>query len=463
MRAAAIYARISSDVEGSGLGVERQLEDCRKLAKSRGWTVAEEYRDDGISAYSGTRRPAYQRMLADLADGQRDAVIVYHPDRLTRRPSELEDFLKVIDKAGVRQVHFVAMPTDVMTGDGLLLLRITAAVAAHESDTKSRRVRRKVEQNAKLGKPHGGRRAFGYAKDGLAVNEDEAAVIRQLATRFLAGESLRSLAVWLEDQGVKTVVGNQWRTPTLRGMLASPRIAGLRQHQGNVLGKAQWSAIITEDEHRRIVALMQQKARSGKRAPRSYLLSGLLRCGKCNATLYSARRAGTVRRYVCQSGPDHGGCGGIYITAEPVELLIRDAVLIRLERGKVADAMAGWAARDEQIAAVAEQLADDQAQLEELVAAYAAKQIPMREWLLARAPIEQRIKAAEQRMMSLSGNEALRGLPSNGAALRGSWDGLNLDRQAAIVRAVLDHAVIAPGVLGARAVDPNRVEPVWRL
>jgi site-specific DNA recombinase len=54
VRAAAIYARISSDVDGSGLGVARQLEDCRKLAESLGWPVAEEYVDNDLSAYSAS-------------------------------------------------------------------------------------------------------------------------------------------------------------------------------------------------------------------------------------------------------------------------------------------------------------------------------------------------------------------------------------------------------------------------
>ncbi|HEV2886086.1 MAG TPA: recombinase family protein, partial [Jatrophihabitans sp.] len=191
----------------------RQLEDCRKLADSLGWSVAEEYVDNDLSAYSGKRRPGYERMLADLRDGERDAVIVYHVDRLTRRPIELEQFLEALDAAKVRLVRFVVGDTDLTTGDGLMVVRILAAMAANESATKSRRVRRKMEQNAAAGLPHGGYvRAFGYAEDKVTVVESEAVVIRQLAERFLAGESLRSLASWLEDNEVATVAGKPWRT-----------------------------------------------------------------------------------------------------------------------------------------------------------------------------------------------------------------------------------------------------------
>jgi site-specific DNA recombinase len=66
---AAIYARISADVEGKSLGVARQVEDCRTLAADRGWPVGAEYVDNDVSAYSGKPRREYERMLADLACG----------------------------------------------------------------------------------------------------------------------------------------------------------------------------------------------------------------------------------------------------------------------------------------------------------------------------------------------------------------------------------------------------------
>lgn len=214
------------------------MEDCRKLADGLQWEVAEEYIDNDVSAFSGKRRPAYERMLADLVDGFRDAVLVYHPDRLTRRPLELEKFLEVIGKAGVAQVRFAAGGSlDMGTGDGLLVLRMMAAVAANESETKSRRLRRKHEQIAAEGRPGGGSvRPFGFESDRVTVIPVEAEVVRQIVARFLTGESVLSIARWLEEEGVRTVTGKTWRTTSVRTMLASARIAGLRAHRGR------WSA-----------------------------------------------------------------------------------------------------------------------------------------------------------------------------------------------------------------------------
>ncbi len=240
----------------------RQVEDCRKLASGRGWAVAEEYVDNDVSAYSGKTRPAYRRMLADLAAGERDAVIVYNLDRLHRRPIELEEFAALCERAGVSQVATVTADIDLGNYDGLFMARMFAAFAAKESGRRSARVRRKMQANAAAGLPHGGSlRPFGYDETRMVLVESEAAIISQLAARFLAGESLRSLAAWLEDAGVSTVAGKPWRTTTLKAVLASGRIAGLREHQGVIVGPAAWPGIITEEQHRRIRALMQQKGR----------------------------------------------------------------------------------------------------------------------------------------------------------------------------------------------------------
>jgi site-specific DNA recombinase len=386
-QAAAVYARISSDQEGAGLGVARQLQDCRRLAADLGWPVAEEYVDNDVSAFSGKARPAYQRMLAELTDGARDSVVVYHVGRLTRRPIELEQFLEVVTAASVRHVRFVAGgDVDIGNGDGLMVVRMLQAVAANESATKSRRVRRKLDEVAASGRPHGGsNRPFGYEGDRMTVRPDEAGhrrlamadgeglesvsreVVRSLVARYLAGESLRSLATWLDDNGVRTVTGKAWSTPTLRDMLASGRIAGLRRHRGQIVGPAAWPAIITPEQRDKVVARLNEAARTGRRHPRTYLLTGLLRCGRCDNKLFSSAR-GERRRYVCASGPDHGGCGRLTVVAPPLEELIADAVLYRLDTPELADALAGRAAADERSAALAEELSADRAQLDELAA-----------------------------------------------------------------------------------------------
>src|SRR5215218_7324681 len=92
---AVIYARISRDRAGAGLGVDRQEADCRQLAERLGWKVVGVYVDNDISAYSGKRRPQYEEMLREIGAGRVKGVLAWHTDRLHRRATELEEFVTV--------------------------------------------------------------------------------------------------------------------------------------------------------------------------------------------------------------------------------------------------------------------------------------------------------------------------------------------------------------------------------
>ncbi|MCV7259523.1 recombinase family protein [Mycobacterium shimoidei] len=71
---AAVYLRISSDPTGQQQGVTRQREDCLKLCADRGWTPVE-FVDNDVSASSGKKRPAYERMLDDVREAPSDQTV----------------------------------------------------------------------------------------------------------------------------------------------------------------------------------------------------------------------------------------------------------------------------------------------------------------------------------------------------------------------------------------------------
>ncbi|MCU1557280.1 MAG: serine recombinase [Microbacteriaceae bacterium] len=441
--------------------MERQLSDCRKIAAERGWHVAEEYVDNDISAYVGKRRPSYERLLEDIAAGQRDAVVVYNNDRLTRRPIELEQFTAICEAAGVTQLIAVTGGLNLGNDDGMFTARVLAAVAAKESARKSERLKRKAREIAESGRPNGGNhRPWGYEADRVTVVESEAEVIRRLAVRYLAGESLASLTQWLQDNSIPTVTGAEWHTSTIRNTLTNPRIAGLRSHNGEIVANAVWPAIITPAQHQQLVSTFARKTSSGRRVPRRYVLSGMLRCGTCGGKLFSSVRRET-RRYVCMSGPDHRGCGRLTIVAAPVEEWITEAVLLRLDSPEMADALAGRAAADDRSVALNGELQSDQEQLTELAELWSAKAISSAEWKAAREPIEARIYSISRQLGQITGGNTLSGLIGNGNALRESWATLNLSRQAAIIAAILDFATITPAKTRGRAFDPFRIVPTW--
>jgi site-specific DNA recombinase len=374
---------------------------------------------------------------------------------LHRRPVELEEFVALCERVGVSQVATVTADIDLGNDDGLFMARIFAAFAAKESGRKSARVRRKLLQNAEQGLPHGSVRPFGYEDDKITLRESEATVIREIVDGYLAGASIRSLTVWLNDSRIAPAAAKSWQTSAVRQILSSGRIAGLREHHGQVIGPAKWPAIITPAERDRVLARMAARSVTKTRAPRTYLLSGMLRCGRCGNRLYSQARHSNpdnrVRRYVCLNGSDHGGCGRLTVVAQPVEDLLTDAVLTRLDSPQLADVLAGKASVDHDVAALSARLDADTTRLDELAALYADGTISAREWITARDPITARIGQTRRDIAAATDTTGIHELAGTGHLLRDKWDGLDIDRQQAIIKSVLDHAVITPGTPGARS------------
>src|SRR5262252_7677844 len=139
---AAMYARISRDDAGDGLGVQRQLQDCAALLRRRGWTNAGSYIDNDVSAFSGRVRPQYERLLKDIRLGRIDIVIAWAPERLHRSPRELEDFIDLIEQTGVTVETIKAGAWDVSSSHGRLVARMLGAVSRAESERTGERVSR---------------------------------------------------------------------------------------------------------------------------------------------------------------------------------------------------------------------------------------------------------------------------------------------------------------------------------
>jgi site-specific DNA recombinase len=464
LRTAAIYVRISEDKEGAGLGVERQDTDCRRLAEQRGYRVVEVYTDNDLSAYLSKKpRRDYLRMMEDLRAGRFGVVLVWHLDRLYRQPRELEDMITLCQQ-GERRVESCYGDYDLSTPDGCFMARIMVANANKESADKSRRIRRKMQELAELGKFSGGRRRYGHTADMTALVPEEAAVIREAAQRVLAGETLRSLCTDLAARGLRGPQGAPLRPSVVRKVLTSGRISGQREHRGAIIGPAEWPAIITPEQTERLRAIFRDPARKSPGRGVSYLLSGFVRCGKCGAPMKGRPRNGH-RRYLCTRNLNHTivGCGGMGRTAEPVEALVTEALFAIFDSPAMARAIEE-AEHDDRGAVLMEQIAADQAQLTELATAYAARQITMSEWLAARGPIEQRIEAGSAEFANVSRRETVnRDYVGRGGALREDWGLLSIDQQRAIIASVLDHIVVEPAARGAHAFDPSKIKPVWKV
>jgi site-specific DNA recombinase len=311
MPGTAIYLRISSDPSTERAGVTRQRFDCEMIVAKRGWPEPVFYEDNDVSAWSGKRRPEWERLLADLPS--LDAVVAWDLDRLVRQPRDLEKFLDACDAAKVHRVATAQGDLDLTSDAGRFTARILAAVATKESDDKSRRIRRAKQDAAERGRWQGSHAPFGYRHiDGhLVLEPDEAAVVVEAYRHVLDGGSVRAL---VGRGGPKSHPG--WRD-----LLLSPTIAG-RTSTGHEGG---WEPIVSVETWARVRAVLTDPARRKHRTTeRQHWLAGLLICGHCEAGMvHNARERKGVdySRYIC-SAKRH-----LSIAAGPVEEFMEGLVL----------------------------------------------------------------------------------------------------------------------------------------
>ncbi|HYN35946.1 MAG TPA: recombinase family protein [Actinomycetota bacterium] len=340
--ATAIYCRISQDGEGSGLGVSRQEEDCRELAERRGWLVAGIYVDNDVSAYSGKIRPQYRQMLQDIRDGVIDGLIVWHLDRLHRRPMELEEFFEICDRAGLRYMASVSGDIDLSTDDGRFHARILGAVARKESDDKSRRIKRKHVELAKEGRHLGGVGVpLGYsyepATKELSIEPAQAEIVRLIFDRFLQGFGLRQIAREVEERRVIGKRGRKrWTNGAITKILDNPTYAAYRHYQGE-LTEGNWEPLIAPEEWRRAQALREAaKAATpalNRKGKGKSLLSALLFC-ECGEAMWRDTYASADHRsaYKCRRSKTKkwGDCEAGGVSAVRAERLIEQGFIAKV-------------------------------------------------------------------------------------------------------------------------------------
>lgn len=352
-RRVGLYLRISEDRTGEGLAVDRQRQDCLNLIEGRGWHLLDEYIDNDVSAAGRKKRPSFLRLVEDVTAGRIDVIVAWALDRLVRSPRDRLTLVEACRVAGVSVALVRGSDIDLTTAAGRLFAGLLGEVAQHEIDAKSERHKRQVQQAAQAGLPGGGPRAFGYRKGGMELDPAEAPLVRELYSRFLAGAGLGELTDWMNRSGFTTPKGYRWRSSSVRVVLANPRNAGLRglrpvvnEKTGlraqwhEIIGPAQWPAIVDEPTWRAAMQILRDPARIGRNntlggAQPQHLLSRVAICGRCGLHLHASSGGAGIRTYKCSSKMH------LVRNALHLERYVERVALARLRRADAVDLLTG--------------------------------------------------------------------------------------------------------------------------
>jgi site-specific DNA recombinase len=478
MARAGIYLRISyarageikdgAASKGEIVGVDKQRPGCVQVCDRLQWQVVEEYIDPNDSAYSGRPRKAWRRLIEDVKAGKIDAIVAWHPDRLTRQPKENEELIELVDRYQVQVATAMAGEHDLSSPSGRLHFRMLGSIARYESEHKAERIMLHHDALAEEGRWHGGRRPFGYRyKEGGGIEEDkrEADAIKAARERILNNPE--------DHPGVLSAVVREWReaglfaskggrpvTVTIADrLLRSPHLLGSRRHNGQVTKEDAWPAIFTVEEQATLVAELDRRGHKELVDRNRTLLGGFLACGddrdgkECGHVMRGARLKGAGGRqpgYRCDAAS--GGCGRIHRLAKPVDDEVRDRIIRRLAspkfRAKLAQQRAGKLAAEEARELKAQQRADER-KLRQLDAL--ATDLDDEVVETTKATISARMLEASRRLRAGVHHGPLDGLPETEPALRQAWENWSIDRRREIIREMVERVVLLPVGRGHRA------------
>jgi site-specific DNA recombinase len=169
-----------------------------------------------------------QRLLADVADGKIDIIVVYKVDRLTR---SLADFAKLVELFDQHNVSFVSVTQqfNTTTSMGRLTLNVLLSFAQFEREVTSERIRDKISASKRKGLWVGGMVPLGYdtKERKITVNEAEAETVRTIFRRYL---DLRSLHLLMADLRRKEIVTKVRKLKTGKAVGGIPFTRGPLAH-----------------------------------------------------------------------------------------------------------------------------------------------------------------------------------------------------------------------------------------
>lgn len=456
MRACGQYLRISDDPALKRLGVQRQRDETTAKVAALGWRIVETYEDNDRSASDPSKpRPAFARMLRDIATGRIDAVVVWDQDRLLRLPREGEDFLDLVEKYGTALAS-VGGDVDLATDNGRLFFRIKVAVSRAEMERKSARQKSANRQRAQRGGPPGGRRPFGYTANWSELVDDEAREVKAAADKLLAGSSLRSVVADWNARGIKTTFDGPWRPTQLRRLLLSPRNAGISMYHGEPFGQGTWPAIFDEGTLYGLRAYFADPERHKAGPPRKYLLSGIAVCW-CDQRVYGTAEKRKGYRYRCESRRH------VSVLAEPIEEEVLDRLAQRLKRDDAIDLFTREQDQDE-VDSLKTEASKIRKRMQWLAKAFAAETIEEDQLVEGTEDLRVRLASVTAKLDATAQSPDVADLVRSDdvEATVQAWYDDDIDRLRSVLRVVTTAIVLDSPGQGARYFRPETVKVKWR-
>jgi len=304
MRKAVIYARYSCAGQ-TEQSIDGQLRVCREYAKNNELLIVGEYIDRAMTG-TNDARPNFQRMIKDSSKQEWDVILVYKLDRFSRNKYDSAINKRILKNYGIRVLSATEHIPD--SPEAIILESMLEGMAQYFSEELSQKVHRGLDESYRKGNYTGGYQILGYdvVEKKNVINEAEAAIVREIFTKYANGYTAQAIAADFKKRGVRGKRNTVLTDKQIYKILGNTKYNGKVRHGETVydniypkiIDDVLWQAV--QDIH-----VENQHAPSRKKDIFDYILSGKLVCGHCKRPMVGisgTSKTGTIYYYyACMS------------------------------------------------------------------------------------------------------------------------------------------------------------------
>jgi site-specific DNA recombinase len=318
--------RVSKERDGM-VSPEVQRTAITDYCAQRGYEVTGwlEGLDESGSRARSAWWPRLDQAVASVEAGEYDVIVVWKFSRTARHRLRWAVALDRVEQGGGR-IESATEQVDVTTSTGRFTRGMLAELNAFEAERIGEVWKEVHARRVNSGRPATGKPKWGYLYDVDAKlhrpDPETGPVLVELYRRYVAGESIYQLVRWLNAHGYRTLNHGLWSDRTLRRVLDSGFAAGLFAARGTLHDGAHVALIERDLWQAYKDARIRRRATPSRRERSQYVLSGLVRCGRCGHAMV-AGQFGDARqpKYRCATSKEQGpeACAGGYVMAAYVE------------------------------------------------------------------------------------------------------------------------------------------------
>ncbi len=284
---AGIYIRVSTEDQArEGFSLPEQEKRLRAMCEYKGYEIYKIYKDAGISAKTGNKRPAFEELKEDIRNKKCNTIVVLKLDRLTRSVYDWENIMKFLDE---NNAYLDCANDDINTtnANGRMVARLLTTVSQNEIERTSERTKIGLAGAIKVGNiPNKAPFGYKHVNKKLVIDPLKKDEVIRIFNLYYEGNSYQTISNIYNEE--KVFGKTNWCDSTILRILENEIYKGDYVHGKKTNHPTYYENVVVPLVSKELWEECQVQKRKNSRnykRDKEYLFLQKLRCPKCGRIL----------------------------------------------------------------------------------------------------------------------------------------------------------------------------------